>query len=375
MAASPETVRHMHHDQREIGRIGAPCRRDVPAVCHPPVLCGLPEVTLDVETSAIVVSSRVVGDLLVAAAQDHRPPGWCVQVRRDADDDRQRVCECLVEPWRLVPTRLDVALHRGVFEVWWRDGGVLPLAALRAMWPPPSRGASRGAVPRRIVPPRGHQGPVALSRHLQGVVVATGPVQHHVGQRERPGDAGQHGLKRPSEAPSLRRASHVGLGCVLAALWTSRATPGGGRLLRLRWRVGRAGNLLRVATDALLDAERARAARLSADQRSGATGPPGHRRAVQTGAEPSQPIGVLASSRDDHFIPSSQVHLLWTVHMRPTEHPKQRRPRDHGGEKPLYRAVTATLPSPARHTQPRDSSRQDQQSRGDPAELAPGGDR
>ena len=50
MEASPETVRHIHHEQREMCRMGDPWRSDVHEVCQTPVLFGIPEVPLDWET-------------------------------------------------------------------------------------------------------------------------------------------------------------------------------------------------------------------------------------------------------------------------------------------------------------------------------------
>lgn len=310
MDVSPETVRHMDHAQREMRCLGDACGGDVHEVFQAPGLFGIPNVTLALETQALVVPQRVVGALLVAAEQKNMPPGVGVQVHRDDDDDIQRVCECLVEHLRLVQTGLDVPLHRGLFAVWGRDIGVLHFAAIRAMRPPPGIGASLGDVPYRIVPQLGNQVQVALPRPLQGVVVPKVPVQHHRGQRDISGDKGQQGVEHTREAPSRRREGHVGLGCVLTAFWTSQATLCRRWLLLLRVRFGLASNFLRVATDALLDPERARAALLRTDQRSREKGQAGHWLAVQTGEEPIQTIGVLASFRDHHCIPSSQVHLL-----------------------------------------------------------------
>ena len=265
MEVSSETVRHINHEQREICRIGDPGGRDVHAVFQTPVLCGISEVKLALATAALVVSSCVVGDLLVAAAQDNMPPALRLQGHLGDDDDMQRLCECLVEPWRLVQTGLEVPRHSGLFAVVCRDMVVLQLVAIRAMRPPPGIGASRGEVQRRLASQLGNQGQGGLPRHLQGVVVAKVPVQHQGGQRDLPRDEGQQGLERTSDAPELRRESHVGFGLVLAALWTSRATLCGGRCLLLRFRFGLAGNVLRGGTDALLDSERERAALLSAD--------------------------------------------------------------------------------------------------------------
>jgi hypothetical protein len=49
----------------------------------------------------------------------------------------------------------------------------------------------------RIVPQLGNEVQAALARHLQGVVIATVPIQHQVGHREYGGNqveqGGQHG--------------------------------------------------------------------------------------------------------------------------------------------------------------------------------------
>ena len=129
------------------------------------------------------------------------PAALRLQVRLDDDDDIQRVCECLVEPLRLGQTGLDVPLHRGLFAAWCRDVVVRQLAAIVAMRPPPGIGASLGEVQRRIALQLGNQVQVALPRHLQGVMVANVPVQHPGGQRDIPGDEGQQGIKRTSDAP------------------------------------------------------------------------------------------------------------------------------------------------------------------------------
>ena len=63
---------------------------------------------------------------------------------------------------------------------------------------PPGVGAGVGEIQRRIIPELGNQVQVVLPRHLQGVVVAKVPVQHHVGQGDHPGDQVQQGVEPAS---------------------------------------------------------------------------------------------------------------------------------------------------------------------------------
>ena len=127
--------------------------------------------------------------------------GLGAQVGLGDDDDIQRLRELLVEQLRLVQTGLDVPLHRGLFEVLPREVVVIHLAAILAMGAPPGIGAGVGEVQRRIAPQLGNQVQVVLPRHLQGVVVAEVPVQHHVGQRDHPGDQVQQGAEHAGDAP------------------------------------------------------------------------------------------------------------------------------------------------------------------------------
>ena len=65
--------------------------------------------------------------------------------------------------------------------------------------------------------------------------------------------------------------------------------------------------------------------------------------------------------------------ILWTVHMVPQEHPKERRPRDHGGEKALHGPITAPFVGPAGHAPHCHPTGHRQHRFGDPTELADGG--
>ena len=126
--------------------------------------------------------------------------GLGAQVRLHDDDDIQRVRELLMEQLCLVEAGLDVPLDRGLFEVWHRDVVVIDLVAILAMGAPPGIGAGVGEVQRRITPELGNQVQVVLLRHREGVVIAEVPVQHHVGQRDHPGDHVQQGAEHAGDA-------------------------------------------------------------------------------------------------------------------------------------------------------------------------------
>jgi hypothetical protein len=100
MDVSPETVRDIDHEQRQIRRIGDPGGGDVHAVFQAPGLCGITEVQLNLAPPPIIVYEGRVRQGHVTAEQDDMGTGLCVQVRLRNDDDMQRLCACLVEPLR-----------------------------------------------------------------------------------------------------------------------------------------------------------------------------------------------------------------------------------------------------------------------------------
>ena len=75
MDISPEAVRHIDHEQRQIRRIGDACWRDVHEVLEAPVLFGIPEVKLNLEPQAIVVHERRIGQVQITAEQDNMGSG------------------------------------------------------------------------------------------------------------------------------------------------------------------------------------------------------------------------------------------------------------------------------------------------------------
>ena len=109
---SLETVRHIDHEQRQVGRIGDASGGDVHEVFQTPVLFGVTEVELDLEAQAVVVPQRVVGELQVTAEQDDMCLGLRVQIRLDDDDHVQRLCELFVQQLGLVDAGLEVSLQR-----------------------------------------------------------------------------------------------------------------------------------------------------------------------------------------------------------------------------------------------------------------------
>ena len=296
--------------------------------------------------------------------------GLGAQVRLGDDDDMQRLCELLVEQVCLRQTGLHVPLHGGLFEVWLWEVVIIHLTAIRAPGAPPGIGTGGGEGQRRITPELGNQVQVALPRHRQGVVVAEVPVEHHVGQPDTPGAEFQQGVAHAGDAPELWCEGPVGLGFVLAALWTSRAPPCGGRWLLLGCCLGLAGSFLRFTAHDLLDAHREGAPCVDTHEREGKEGSPGDRLPGQTGEETIQPVGVFARFGHHHFVANQQGDLIWTVAMLTKEHPKQHGPREGLGEKALDGAVTAAFARPARDPQHRDPSRQHQHGQSHPTQLA-----
>ena len=97
MDVSPETVRDIDHEQRQIRRIGDPCGGDVHEVFQAPVLFGIPEVTRDLAPQALVVHEGRVRQFQVTAEQEDMGAGLGAQVRLRDDDDIQWLRELLME--------------------------------------------------------------------------------------------------------------------------------------------------------------------------------------------------------------------------------------------------------------------------------------
>jgi len=183
----------------------------------------------------------------------------------------------------------------------------------------------------------------------------------------------QQGVEPAGNTHQLRRESPVGFGGVLATLGTPRPTLCPPHFAFLGCRFGLASRFLGFATYHLLDADRERAPLLEADQGQHEEGQPGHRLAIQTGKEPIETMGGLASFGDDDFITHEQVDLLRPIHVVPEEHPKQHGPRYHRCEKALHSTVTPAFARPAGHAEHRDASCHHQESAHYPAALAQGG--
>jgi hypothetical protein len=138
MTVSPETVRDIDHEQREIRRIGDPSGGDVHEVFHAPVLLSIAEVQLQLEPQPLIVDEERVRQVQVTAEQHDMGAGLGAQVGLRDDDDIERLLALLVEQLCLVDTGLDVPLHRGLFEVWPREVVVIDLGPYLRWGPRPA---------------------------------------------------------------------------------------------------------------------------------------------------------------------------------------------------------------------------------------------
>jgi hypothetical protein len=276
----------MDHEPRQVRGMSDSGIGDVHEVVPSPVLLGVTEVEHQLEAQAAVVLELMVGEFQVAAEEDDRRPGVCMQVGLADADDIQRVRERLVEPWGLVEAGLDGACDGGGVEIHSRDVAVIQLAAILATWATPSIRAFVGHRYSRVSASRGDARHTARWGHVQGVGVATVPIEPQIGQRDRRGDQMQEGFAQVSDPHHLWRQRDGGRGLGLTTLRTPQATSGGGRWRLLRFRFRLADRVLRGAADDRLNAAGARAPFLDADPREREDGQPGHYLAVQTGKEP-----------------------------------------------------------------------------------------
>ena len=286
---SPEAVRHIDHEQRQIRRIGDACGRKVHEVFEAPVLFGIAEVKLDLEPQALVVHKRRIGQGQVTAAQDDMGAGLGAQVCFRDDDDMQRLGKLFVEQLPLIHAGLDVPLHSGLCAVLLWEVVVIDLGAIFAMRTVPGIGTDVGEVQCRIAPQLGNQVQTALSRHMEGVVIAKVAIQHQGGQRTYLHDQAQQGINHGFDPHQFWGERDVCLGCVRATGRTPWTTFGAWPERFFRVGFGLAGGLLRVAAHDLLHADWARVPLRDTDQGQREKGQPRHRLAIRLAKNRSRP--------------------------------------------------------------------------------------
>lgn len=98
------------------------------------MLFGVTEVELDLETEAVVVNQRVVGQLQVAAEQDDSAQTARLQVSLDGDHDVQRLAKLFMKQFCLINAGLDVFFDTGLLEVLVGNTTIVEFIALFARW-------------------------------------------------------------------------------------------------------------------------------------------------------------------------------------------------------------------------------------------------
>src|SRR5262245_49135895 len=114
MDVSPETVRDIDHEQRQIRRIGDPGGGNVHEVFQAPVLFSISKVKLNLEPQPVIVDEGRVCQVYVTAEQHDMGAGLGAQVGLGDDDDIQRLWELFVEQLRLVDRGVDVCVRGGL---------------------------------------------------------------------------------------------------------------------------------------------------------------------------------------------------------------------------------------------------------------------
>ena len=129
------------------------------------MLFGVTEVELDLETKAVVVNQRVVGQRQVAAEQDDMRPGARLQVSLDDDHDVQWLAKPLMKQFCLIQAGLDVFFDTGLSQVLVGDTTIVEFIALLARWPVTAVGVFVGEIQSRVATQLGNQMQTALARH------------------------------------------------------------------------------------------------------------------------------------------------------------------------------------------------------------------
>ena len=134
---------HVHHEQREVGRIVHGGRLDIHEVLQAPILLGVSEIELDLEAQAVIIDQLFVTQLQIAAKEHDMGAFVGLEVRFHDNDNIEQLSKLFVQHLDLVYVGLDVVFHTAVFQVAMRDVGIVHLFAVLA---PPSSAAIRPLV-------------------------------------------------------------------------------------------------------------------------------------------------------------------------------------------------------------------------------------
>ena len=153
-------------EQGQVRRIGDSAWHGVHEVFQAPMLFGVTEVELDLETEAVVVNQRVVGQLQVAAEQDDMRPGARrLQGSLDDDHDVQQLVKLFMKQFCLINAGLDVFFDTGLLQVLAGNTTIVEFIVIFARWPVTAVGAFVGEIQSRIATQLGNQMQTALAHH------------------------------------------------------------------------------------------------------------------------------------------------------------------------------------------------------------------
>ena len=260
-----------------------------------------------------------------------------VQVRLHDAHDIECLSVLFVEHVGLVEAGLEVPLHRGLLKVWHWKMAIIHLAAILTPKAVPSLGPSVREVQCGLTSECGNEGQVGLLRSMQGVVVAKVALQDEWSERDHPRDPLEEGVKHGCDPHELRREGDGWLGCMPTALRTLEHRLA---LAALAWLATFSASL-RTTCSTWIGNERCAYTLTKARAKKAKPGTGLPYRLEKT----IQAMSGLADFGDHYCIASQHVDLLGTVERRMKEHPKERRPREHGGEKALHGAIAPPWPA------------------------------
>jgi hypothetical protein len=131
-----EEMGDVDHEPREVRCMGHRRWLHVHKILQPPILLGIPEVTLELKATAVIINELFIASIDVTTTQHH--VGTCrrLQIGLDHDHHIQGMRNLLVQHRCLIDVRLDVVIHGRPLQVLAWDVGIVQFAAVLATWSP-----------------------------------------------------------------------------------------------------------------------------------------------------------------------------------------------------------------------------------------------
>ena len=125
---------HVHHEQREVGRIVHGGLLDRQKILAAPILLGVSEIDLALEAQAVIIDKWLRAPIQIAAQAHGMGMSLSLEVRFHDENYIERPSKLFGQHLGLVDGGLDGVFHAALFQGATWDVGLVNLCAILATW-------------------------------------------------------------------------------------------------------------------------------------------------------------------------------------------------------------------------------------------------